>query len=171
MNEPVLFLDFNGVLQNITGSAANLIIEPDLNLKLAEELNQPVLASIPNPVVNAVARNFQPDACAFVENLCEEFDASIVVTSSWRIFHTLPELQALLAIHGISHVADRLPGGTVRSDLIRMYLKLHRISRYIVLDDMNLARPFGWHFVHCPHGFHLEEYEQARSVMKAQSHS
>ncbi len=169
LTEPVIFLDFTGVLEPPAYPAALGRPVEGLNLRLSFELDEPVLADIDNRVVNAVKNQFDPAACAYVQKLVSEYHASIVITSSWRIFHPLSQLRALLKIHHISHVEGVLPPGSVRSELIRAYLRTHQISRYIILDDMDLSKPFGIHYINCQGGLGLSQYEMARSFLRMQS--
>lgn len=169
INEPVIFLDFTGVLEPPACPAALPEPEEGLNLRLSFELDEPLLANIDNRVVNVVKNCFDPAACAFVKRLSDDYHASIVVSSSWRIFHPLEELQALLKIHHINRVDGVLPSGSVRSDLIRTYLRTHKIRRYIILDDMDLSGPFGLHYINCTRGFGPSQFEMARSSLRIQS--
>lgn len=169
MDHPVIFLDFGGVLEpHLKPDHLSPVID-DLNIRLADELGEPELKNINNSIVNIVYRDFDPVCFAFLEKLIREFHAEIVVTSSWRIFHSLSELKALMKIQKIEPVIAKLPSGSIRSDLIRSYLRHHPGVKYIILDDMNLSKPFGNHFIHCPNGFYLTEFEKARSALRFQS--
>lgn len=171
MLEPVIFLDFNGVLQPRRASIQHLEYTENLNSTLARQLDRPALARVDNRIVNIVKSQFDSAACAFCARLISEFHCSVVVSSSWRLFHPQDELSALLAIHGIDHVVDKLPPGSVRSDLIRQYIRMHHIQKFIILDDMNLSRPFGIHYVNCERGLGPSEYEQARRSLTIQNAS
>lgn len=169
MNQPVIFLDFDGVISPRLQPGERLNPIEHLNTRLAASLNEPVLARISNSIVNIVDQHFDDVSCGLLARLQEEFQASIVVTSSWRIFHDVAELSGLLKIKGISGVEDSLPSGGSRAELIRQYLRDQRIVRYIVVDDMNLSKPFGFHFIRCKDGFGISEFEEARLALRRQS--
>ncbi len=169
MNQPVIFLDFDGVISPRLQPGERLSPIENLNTRLARSLNEPVLARISNSIVNIVDQHFDSVSCSLLARLQKEFQASIVVTSSWRIFHDTEELAGLLKIKGISGVEDSLPSGGSRAELIRQYLRDNRIIRYIVVDDMNLSKPFSFHFIGCKDGFGVSEFEEARSALRRQS--
>ena len=170
MSKPVIFLDIDGVIHAV-GKEPGCWVERRENIaaKLAEQYQNPVYNRLGDNLCSQVMDAFRLEACQSIESLCAEFDASVVISSSWRIFHSLEELQALFQIAGITHVKDVCPRGCVRRDTISQYLKANRIDSYIVIDDMDLKQVFGYRCIHTPSGFEKEHYTKARNALLCQT--
>lgn len=93
-----------------------------------------------------------PDAVRQVLLLARECKANIVISSTWRIQYTLPQLRSMLLDAGfldVNRIIGVTPvGGTrtqsglwmrvERGDEIQLWLKWHpEVRRYVVLDDAN----------------------------------
>ncbi|MCF0261197.1 MAG: hypothetical protein HUJ54_15155 [Erysipelotrichaceae bacterium] len=170
MSKPVIFLDIDGVI-HAAGKDSGCWVERREHIaeKLAEQYRNPVYLKLGDNLCSQVLDAFRLEACRDIESLCHEFDASVVISSSWRIFHSLEELQALFQLAGITHVTDVCPKGYVRRDTISRYVKDNRIESYIVIDDMDLKQVFGYRCIHTPSGFEKEHYLKARNALQCQT--
>ncbi|MCF0245698.1 MAG: hypothetical protein HUJ55_02625 [Ileibacterium sp.] len=169
MCQPVVFLDIDGVIRAARPSQINPVeYTPHLAEQLAVKYSDPIYRQLGDALCSQILYTFDKEACRLIDQLCSEFQASIVISSSWRIFHTLEELQALLKLTGIEHVCGVCPSGTIRRDIIRQYIRQNRIRTYIVIDDMDLTNAFGYRFVHTPSGFEKRHYEKARYALLCQ---
>lgn len=114
----------------------------------------------------AISRNNRFDITPFsrrcVEVLNEiiiDTDADIVVSSDWIHRFSFSEMCDLYRLNGVckkpigftqdspKYKADTLGEG--RSEEIMWWTKLHRIRRWVAIDDMNMWPWLGDHFVHC----------------------
>lgn len=82
-----------------------------------------------------------PDAIEALNYLIAETDASLIITSTWRLEYTAPELSDLLQSWGVqSDILGITPCGSKRSDEIQVWLDEYRgsdpIGVFVILDDM-----------------------------------
>lgn len=98
------------------------------------------------------SNNWCPIACRHVTLLCDQFDARIVISSTWRYNHSEEELQNLLESNGID--PDLMLGVTPsliyeeerlsvsRGDEITKWMQdvEKSIGRYVIIDDMSKDR-------------------------------
>lgn len=98
------------------------------------------------------SNNWCPIACRHITLLCEQFDAQIVISSTWRYNHTEDELQNLLESNGINpdfmlgvtpsliHEEERL--SVSRGDEITKWMQEieKSIDNYVIIDDMSKDR-------------------------------
>jgi hypothetical protein len=119
MGRPVLFLDFDGVL-NTPGTWGK------------------------RPAIDAV----DADKVQRLNALAEKLDADIVISSSWRYIHGLEELRSILVAKGLAsgaRVIDMTPGAADttadwrRGDEVSAWLaRLIRRPAFAIIDDMTL---------------------------------
>jgi hypothetical protein len=115
---PTIFLDFDGVLNNAAFNAA------------CQERGIPCDEWI------------DPAAVLLLNKITDRTGARLVVSSCWRIGHTLNWLRKRLAKHGVTgYVAGKtheIPGGD-RSQEIARWLQRHPCERYAILDDLPIG--------------------------------
>ena len=89
------------------------------------------------------------DCVAVLNTVAELIDASIVISSTWRLFHSQEELRVMLCDHGLvapHRIIDATPEveewrGTARvlqprGVEIQAWLSAHRdVQRFVILDD------------------------------------
>ena len=110
-NQPIVFLDFDGVLHpadylNFNTINGELVLANDSRFCWAEDL----------------------------WNLIREFDCHLVIHSSWRNSYTLDQLRDLLP----TELGKRVVGLTVgenRHQSILAYVQKTQVKSYIILDD------------------------------------
>ena len=81
MEQPVIFLDFDGVL-NTEQYQARLAVES-------------------KPTKDAWGPLFDPRAVANLQKIVEATDARIVISSSWRYIHKLGSLRMMWEVRGL----------------------------------------------------------------------
>lgn len=151
----VLFLDFDGVLNNY--KTIRRFERLAVELRLLDWLD--------------------PDLTRMVGAVAAELGALIVVCSSWRDRHDVAKLRASLHARGIPREVDveacRRGGG--KGDAIRAYLHDHPgVTRFAILDDgpdgvmetelqRHLVAPNGYH------GVTDEEIERVRDLLRPEA--
>ncbi len=124
-------------------------------------------------VFNTVSRtDWNPISVQLYDNLCEEFNLKPVITSTWRVKHSISELSRIFQYQGIqTDIYDFTPIITTegRGGEIENWLQDNQYDNYIVLDDnirdiesynlKNIVKCRGWL------GFTKEEYEICRNIL------
>ncbi len=90
--------------------------------------------------------NWCPTACRHVTLLCKQFDARIVVSSTWRYNHSIDELRTFFADNDIAPelVVDATPAlmheeprrSLCRGDEIGRWLEENDYGTYVIIDDL-----------------------------------
>ena len=106
------------------------------------------------------------------DELCEEFNLKPVITSTWRVKHSISDLNRIFQYQGIQTVIyDFTPIITSegRGGEIESWLKDNQYDNYIILDDnirdiesyglKNIVKCRSWL------GFTKEEYEICRNIL------
>lgn len=121
MEQPVVFLDFDGVL-NTEQCQARLAIEG----KLKKDAWGPL---------------FDPRAVANLQKIVEATDARIVISSSWRYIHKLGSLRMMWEVRGLPcGIHDVIPHEATyisRGEDIDWYLEKHGRLNYVIIDDVD----------------------------------
>jgi len=120
MNNPVLFLDIDGVLN------------PE---------SHPVLSLVHEGFV------FHPKAVNYLKKILNETNAFLVISSTWRIGRTLEEVKEIFSHYQLdSYIQDMTPfldWDATRGDEIKAYLmKRPDIKHFLILDDDRDIDPF-----------------------------
>jgi hypothetical protein len=124
-------------------------------------------------VFNTVNRtDWNPLSVQLYDELCEEFNLKPVITSTWRVKHSISELSRIFQYQGIqTDIYDFTPVITTegRGGEIENWLQDNQYDNYIVLDDnirdiesynlKNIVKCRGWL------GFTKEEYEICRNIL------
>jgi hypothetical protein len=125
------------------------------------------------------SNNWCPIACRHVTLLCEQFDARIVISSTWRYNHTEDELRELLSDNNIvpglmigttpSLIHEEELGSVSRGDEIASWLKDNEnsVSSYVIIDD---APPSQFLENQQPNLVHVEQekgFAQKEAAVKA----
>jgi hypothetical protein len=117
----VLFLDIDGVLNS---------------RRTCEAFGGPLTGGFPHGFDTKNMALFDHAAIGLIRRLCETTDASIVLSSSWRIIHSVHDCANGLDLP----IFDRTPSlnwhGRVRGDEIAAWLADHpEVERYAIVDD------------------------------------
>jgi hypothetical protein len=108
-------------------------------------------------------------AVALIRRLCEGEDASIVLSSSWRIIHSVHDCANGLDLP-IFDKTPSLPG--VRGEEIQDWLNRHpEVEQYAIVDDNSdmLASQMD-HFVQTSHqdGLRYSDYQALQRILRGQ---
>lgn len=125
----VIFLDIDGVLNSVS----SFIYNNRLNLLgLSDILTHQSLC---------------PIACSNLQYILEEVpDLKVVITSTWRKYHSLDELRNMFSKNTISSekVIDATPAvSRYRGEEIESFLNIHpEVTEFVILDDDTDMKPY-----------------------------
>ena len=124
-------------------------------------------------VLNTInRRDWNSSSIDLFDDLCNEFNLKVVVTSSWRVNHTKHELQRIFEYNGLtSEIFDYTPVLNLgRGEEIQSYLTENPCDDYLILDDnirdiesvglKNIVKCRSWL------GFTEEEYNLCKNILK-----
>lgn len=164
---PVIYLDIDGVLSPRSRQTVYQL-DPKLPKTLARQCGCPAIESLDPVLVNEVHHNFSGSACALVRELCLEFGARLMVTSSWRNVFSTRQLKAILSIAGLGEfMIGATPFGILRPQVIRSSLEDLGISSYVVVDDMDMKYDFGIRSVSPQEIFDEDCAQKVRRIFKS----
>jgi hypothetical protein len=113
----IIFLDIDGVIRT-----------HESDLKWSNELNQPIPSTF--------KRFFSKDAIGNLNYLVTLTGSKVVITSTWRLYYTLTELQNLFRERGfIGQIIDITTIKNTRGEEIVEWLNEHKVSNFVVIDD------------------------------------
>lgn len=152
----IIFLDVDGVLN----STKWLIEQYELQKGTAQTF------------MYRSEKEFDPIAVKLMSNFVEDIGADVVISSSWRILHSLEEINAYLTQNGWTaklpfDVTPRTSKG-FRGDEINVWLLEHfdNITSYVIFDDdgdfhpaQNLVR------TNVEYGLQPEDIEKAKKYL------
>ncbi len=188
-NQLILFLDFDGVcwvdpMNKTHEKLIRLKSDPKIDA-LIKEHSSLLTTQYDFRVDDQGVHEFLKAACwdSFhmqrIRLLCNEFNARIVVSSSWRNERSVKQLKNLLDLWGlgsyyIGKTADK-NFTHCRTNCVRGWIaKNPKIRKFLILDDQyeqNMKRDFPNHYVKCDplKGFDEETYLKARKVAQNQT--
>lgn len=124
-------------------------------------------------VLNTISKKYwSPISVQLYDELCEEFNLKPVITSTWRVKHSISDLNRIFQYQGIftkiydltSIIPSEGRGGEIEN-----WLQNNRYDNYIILDDnvrdiesyglKNIVKCRSWL------GFTKEEYEICRNIL------
>lgn len=78
-----------------------------------------------------------PEAVAVLNNIIDKTGAKVVISSSWRIFHSLNFIKQVLENSGFrGEIVGKTPGGGgVRGPQIQEWLDNNPVESFVILDD------------------------------------
>ena len=90
-------------------------------------------------VFNTINRNqWSSLSVDLYDDLCREFNLKPVITSTWRVKHTIKELERIFQHYGIyTNIYDFTPiiNSEGRGGEIENWLKENQCDNYLILDD------------------------------------
>ena len=121
MNRPVIFLDFDGVLNT--------------------EQCQAQLAIDSKPTKDAWGPLFDPRAVANLRKILDVTCAGIVISSSWRYAYDLGSLRMMWKVRELpGEILDMIPRGATyisRGEDIECWLDRNGRPDYVIIDDID----------------------------------
>ncbi len=164
MSLRLIFLDFDGVLNSETWREHRGPRDPAIDVATLDNNERYAL------------RSLDPAAVQVLETIVRRLDARVVVSSSWRLDFTVPQLNWLLAYHGFSDVIlgatpDSTRWGTrgagvprTRGGEIAVWLGALGVwPEYVILDD----EPIGGAGRHDGHGDRLYKLDPMVGLLDA----
>ena len=112
-----IFLDIDGVLRTHRS-----------DLEWSQLLGVPIPLSVYD-------RRFDKKIVSYINEIVGYTRAKIVVTSTWRVKHSLEELKQIFRDNGIADVVDKTDIGLNRGEEIEQYIHDNEIENYVVIDD------------------------------------
>lgn len=112
-----IFLDIDGVLRTHSS-----------------DLEWSRLLGVPIPL-SVYDRRFDKKIVSYINEIVGYTRAKIVVTSTWRVKHSLEELKQIFRDNGIADVVDKTDIGLNRGEEIEQYISDNEIENYVVIDD------------------------------------
>jgi hypothetical protein len=113
-----IFLDIDGVLRTHKS-----------DLEWSQYLGVPIPLSV-------YERRFDRKIVYYINEIVGYTRAKIVVTSTWRVKHSLEELKKIFRDNGISTEIVGTTGiGIDRGEEIEQYISENEIENYVVIDD------------------------------------
>jgi len=108
--------------------------------------------------------------------VCRDFDLTPVITSTWRLNHTIDELQGIFEEQGINvKIYDFTPiiKGADRGEEIKEWLSENPVDDWVIIDDItrniephigNVVKVRNWI------GLTREEYLQIKKILDNENH-
>ena len=125
MNQPIVFLDFDGVL-NTEQYQARLTVDD-------------------KPTKDTWGPLFDPHAVENLRQILDEMDAQIVISSSWRYVHSLDSLRTMWVTRDLpGEILDTLACGATyisRGEEIECWLERNDRPDYAIIDDLDDFSP------------------------------
>ena len=113
-----IFLDIDGVLRTHKS-----------------DLEWSLLLGVPIPL-SVYDRRFDRKIVSYINEIVGYTRAKIVVTSTWRVKHSLEELKQIFRDNGItSEIVGKTDIGLNRGEEIEQYISENEIENYVVIDD------------------------------------
>ncbi len=124
-------------------------------------------------VLNTISKSdWNPISVQLYDDLCQEFNLKPVITSSWRVKHSILDLNRIFEYQGIfTKIYDLTPIilSEGRGGEIENWIQNNQCDNYIILDDnirdiesyglKNIVKWRSWL------GFTKEEYEICRNIL------
>ncbi len=124
-------------------------------------------------VLNTISKkDWSPISVQLYDELCEEFNLKPVITSTWRVKHSISDLNRIFQYQGIQTVIydfTSIITSEGRGGEIENWLQNNQYDNYIILDDnvrdiesyglKNIVKCRSWL------GFTKEEYEICRNIL------
>jgi len=128
----IIFLDFDGVINSDEFYIGSPSFERGFDLQRCFE----IFARTPELLIDTKLLDH-------VKDLCSRLDASIVISSSWRIYYEKEAFIRMFDFHGwanapiIDATKDLRSEGKCRGDEVQLWLDTHNVDNYVIIDDVD----------------------------------
>ena len=162
MNNPVVFLDYDGVINTLV-----IYKEPVKARRLLQKDGYYFDLCYPQD-----ERVSNVQAVLWLDKLCKEFTADIVITSTWRKDYDLAcrclynsGLSKNIRIIGATPWLDQCRGSEIDA-----WLKEHPCPAFVILDDDSDMEPYTDHLIKTDtyDGFTFNSYVKAKKLLQKQ---
>lgn len=166
MKEKVVFLDIDGVLNPFNRPELSGFQYTEEYRRILQDLAQ---VGIDDPFAPFLRRENIKE----LNDLLEQTGAKVVISSTWRILNTLPEIKTMFAYFGF-RFNNRIIGTTPNLDAIRgteisFWLDKHKeVGSFVILDDDSDMEPHLDRLVQTDPALGLtgEDVERARAILE-----
>lgn len=168
MARNVIFLDIDGVLRPMIPQTKVRKKEENLKSVLSERYQDPAYETIDEPTLYNAFYTLYGESCYCVRMLCQVPKTEIVISSSWRIGHSITTLKKLFALHKLgNYVKDITPMlYNNRAAEIKKYLQEHDdIDHYLVIDDIDLTSEFPNHCIVTKDHLKISQYREGIEIL------
>lgn len=143
-----IFLDIDGVLRPFIQYHPIRTKKEHLGSFLSRRYHDSRYQTIDEGTLQSVLYDFHKEAIHTLQEVIAITNASIILTSSWRIFHSIDDMNLLFRLHDLNYIIDKTPYLNSRKDEIQEYLNKHsEISSYVIIDDIPLEKAFPNHAI------------------------
>jgi HAD domain in Swiss Army Knife RNA repair proteins len=166
-----VFLDIDGVIQPGGWQKRFKINRTELQEQLTQTLKEDY-KSIDQYDVAAVYCDWDKEALEFLKKILIQFEARIIISSSWRRSHPLKQLRMLFKIHDLdTFVEGAIPmPDTERPERIQEFIDQDpNMGKFVIFDDdcYSLRKHFPNQLVCCPNRLGIEQYQQALHIFES----
>ncbi|NBX37781.1 MAG: hypothetical protein EBR10_11305 [Planctomycetes bacterium] len=128
------------------------------------------LISLPKPEGLIVEANIEHHIDPVRVERLNKIGGAIVISSTWRLFHSHVEIGAMLERRGLrsrSLVLGATPDLGNRGDEITHWVSRRKLDRFVVLDDTDDGlKQFGRRFIHVRDGLEDAHVERAIELLR-----
>lgn len=107
---------------------------------------------------------FNPKCVKILNEILEEHNPVIVISSDWRLFYNMAEIADIFYLNGVKYPPrletknlykehGSLDLGYTRGKEIQLFLEENKVDKFVVIDDINMEKYFGDNFIHCTSDF------------------
>jgi len=107
---------------------------------------------------------FNPKAVKVLNEILEETQATIIMSSDWKLYFDLEQLADIFEINGVNQAPKLVTSDfykkhkgkeleDIRTIEIKAFLEEHQVDNYIVVDDLDMSEGFGDRFFLCGDSF------------------
>ena len=132
----IVFLDIDGVID--TGiSRTHPLPDRQLLEELSEKTGNPVYRTM-NPGDVSAALQWDKESMENLKSFLDEFDAVVVMESTWVLTNSLEEIKALFALWDMdSYIIGIIPDRRRKDAGIDQYVREHarEMGNYLIFDD------------------------------------
>ena len=117
-------------------------------------------------------KKWSKSAIAIYNKICKEYDLKPVITSTWRLNHTISELQKIFIEQGIESIIYDYTPHIDQSDRgleIKSWLNNNKCDNWVIIDDKTSdIEPHINNVVKCRSwlGLTEDEYKEIKDILK-----
>lgn len=166
--KPILFLDIDGVIHPFT-RIKDYKVDSSLAKKIAQERNDPSLENMNLYLMHMILYRFDLDAISYIGELIHEYDAKVIISSSWRLMYSDENFEMMFKLMKWDGAyLGKTKSNKPRYKLIKDYIKENRIKSYLVIDDLDMTSYFHSRMILCHTAFNKENLEMAKKSLSRQ---
>lgn len=165
----ILFLDINGVLIPQRFNQFNHTVNSERLYQCLSKYTKLELAEITPTDFKAFSTWIPKETIECLQQLVEDKQISIVLSSNWSVTHSFKKMQNLFRMIDLNHVViDQIELGENinKVEAIELWISQHEVHNYCVVDDIDFSVNFPNHFVLSSNYFDQEVYRNVTEILK-----